>query len=501
MKLKQLFSIVIAITLIATATLTTQGIVDVLADDEAEDYVIDERSLEEILEEQALIREEYFNKQPETNSLPNWPEGPLVQARSAILMEVSTGAVLYAKDIYERRYPASITKLVTTLVALENSEFTDDVEITEESVNWLQWNYAHIGMQAGEIISMEDALHANLLASANEVSYAIAENVGNMVDGGGYSTFIRMMNEKTSRIGAANSSWENPHGLHGDNHFTTAYDMALIISYLYENPDFLRLMRSLRYTIEETNIVEEERVLYQDHQMLRPEGCFHYPMANSGKTGFTDQAGTTLATTADNGEFSLVAVVLFDHGWQAYESTIAMMDYGFENFSKIRISEDETDEHIESFVEPDSYIMLPNNIDLGEVSRTITILEENVAEVVYSYHGHRLGSAEVIVSEAYLAYLERLEHLDYLADQAYNEGVAEIREDGLTMLVVMPNEDYELSVRGNGFKSFIPRVLAISLGVLVGVTIILIIIGKRQAKEERKRGKKQHRRRRKKRSG
>ena len=483
MKLRQLFSVVIIAMLIVAVSPVTQVMTDVKADDETEESDVDERTLEEILEEQALIREEYYNRQPETNLLPNWPEGPLVFARSAILMEVSTGAVLYAKDIYERRYPASITKILTTLVALENSEFTDQIEFSEESVSWLQWDYAHIGMRAEEIISMEDALYANLLASANEVSYAIAENVGNFVDGGGFNTFIRMMNERSFEIGATSSNWENPHGLHSDNHFTTAYDMALITSYVYNNPDFLMLMESLSHTIEETNIVDEERVLYQDHQMLRPEGYYHYPMANSGKTGFTDQAGTTLMTTANNGEFSLVAIVLFDHGWHAYESTIAMMEYGFANFSKIRISEVGIDQHIESFIFEDSYIMLPNNIDLLEVNRTINILEGNIGEAIYTYQGQRLGSADVIVSAAYLEYLE---YLQYLAEVAYTESVIERSANGMFMMLVMPNKDYEPFLRGNRLTAMIPRVLAILVGVMIGVTLIIILVGRKSSKKERK---------------
>ncbi|MEG0228515.1 MAG: D-alanyl-D-alanine carboxypeptidase, partial [Lachnospiraceae bacterium] len=132
-----------------------------------------------------------------SNGLENWPQGPAVYAESAIVMDVNSGAILYAKNVDEKRFPASITKIMTALVTLENSQLTDRVKFTKDSISFLEYGDAHIGMKPGEEISMEDALYGMLLASANEVSHAIAENAG----GFGYDGFIAKMNEKAEELG------------------------------------------------------------------------------------------------------------------------------------------------------------------------------------------------------------------------------------------------------------------------------------------------------------
>ena len=138
---------------------------------------------------------------------------PSVTAESAIVMDVQSGAILYEKNIDKREYPASITKLLTTLVALDNAELTDTVEFSQDSISFLEYGDAHIGMTPGEQISMEDALYAVLMASANEVSYAVAESVGKKM-GGGYDTFIQAMNDESEKLGCTGSHWTNANGLH-----------------------------------------------------------------------------------------------------------------------------------------------------------------------------------------------------------------------------------------------------------------------------------------------
>ena len=141
-------------------------------------------------------RKEALETPSETDQLENWPAGPAVYAHSAIVMDMNSGAILYSKKAEERHFPASITKLLTTLVALENAELTDKVTFSQASVDILNWDDAHIGMRPGEEISMKDALRAVLLASANEVSYAVAESTGITHLNGGYNTFIELMNTR-----------------------------------------------------------------------------------------------------------------------------------------------------------------------------------------------------------------------------------------------------------------------------------------------------------------
>ena len=215
-------------------------------------------------------REAGYKIQPDTNGLEGWPEGPAVYADSAIVMDMDSGAVLYGKQTDVKHYPASITKRMTALVALENSELTDEVLFSDESISFLEPGDASIGMTPGEILSMEDAMYGMLLASANEVSYAIAENVGRIM-GGDYDTFIQKMNDRAAEIGCTNSHWMNANGLHDTEHYTTAHDMAVIASEVYQFEEFQQIVQTLSYTIGPTNLVNEDRVFQQNHKMLWPE--------------------------------------------------------------------------------------------------------------------------------------------------------------------------------------------------------------------------------------
>ena len=134
-----------------------------------------------------------YNQEVDSNALAGWPVGPNIYSESGIVMDMDSGAILYAKKIDDQHYPASITKILTAVVALENSQLTDRVKFTQNCIDFLEYGDAHIGMKVGEEISMEDALYGMLLASANEVSYAIANSVN-----GGYDNFINMMNEKVA---------------------------------------------------------------------------------------------------------------------------------------------------------------------------------------------------------------------------------------------------------------------------------------------------------------
>lgn len=149
-----------------------------------------------------------YDTVPDTDNIQGWPQGPRVYGNSAIVMDMDSGAVLYAKKPDERHYPASITKLLTALVALENSKTDDEVYFSEDSVSFLEPGDASIGMTPGEILSMNDALYGMLLASANEVSYAIAESVGKLM-GGDYNTFIQAMNDRAAELGCTGSHWMN----------------------------------------------------------------------------------------------------------------------------------------------------------------------------------------------------------------------------------------------------------------------------------------------------
>lgn len=330
-----------------------------------------EKTPEELAAEEEARKNAIYETVPETNNLPGWPEGPKVHAASAIVMDMESGAVLYAKAAEEQHFPASITKLLTTLVALEVGEPDDTVTFTEDSVSFLEYDDANIGMIPGEQISLRDALHGVLLASANEVSYAVAESMGTKM-GGSYQTFIDRMNERAEALGCTGSHWVNANGLHDDLHYTTAHDMARIAAAVYQHEAFRSLMSDLSYTIGPTPQQEEPRELWQNHRMLMPDNEYHYEYCRGGKTGYTDQSGTTLVTMADNGQMHLAAVVLADYGVQAYEDTRAMFDYVFANFTKVSAADKEDSEDIERFQSEDAYVVLPEGIDFSQLESQIT---------------------------------------------------------------------------------------------------------------------------------
>lgn len=395
MKLKRVLAAAMGITLIAMHPLQV-----VQAEEEVSDQLAAE--VQEIDEAQAKLeaeKKEALETPIDTNSLENWPQGPEVYAHSAVVMDMDSGAVLYAKKADERHFPASITKLLTTLVALENAKLTDTVTFSQDSVDILNWDDAHIGMRPGEQITMEDALYAVLLASANEVSYAVAESTGINHLQGGYDTFIQLMNERAKELGCTGSNWVNPNGLHDENHYTTAHDMALIASAVYQQEEFRNIMKTLEYRIPATNLVDEERVFQQNHKMLWPENYYYYEYCTGGKTGYTDQSGTTLVTMADNGKMRLAAVVLYDYGVDAYTDTMAMMDYVFQNFSKVPVADMVKEGEVKGTVEQDAYVVLPSGVEISQLEQKIVSSENNEKRIVYTYQGQNVGSAEITMEK------------------------------------------------------------------------------------------------------
>ena len=360
------------------------------------------------------IRQTSYETLPDTDSLEGWPAGPKVYAKAAIVMDMDSGAILYGKNIDERLYPASITKLLTALVALENGDFEDGLTFTEDSISFLEHDHANIGMKPGEIISMKDAMYALLLASANEVAYAIAENVGTKM-GGGYDTFIQKMNERSAELGCTGSQWTNANGLPDEQHYTTAHDMALIASEVSKHQELLDIMETLNYTMEPTNLDPEPRSFEQHHRMLWEGNYYYYDCCIGGKTGYTDSAGTTLVTMADNGQMRLAAVVLYDYGTDSYVDTRAMFDYVYGNFSKVSISGAERPEEVREYVMSEPYVVLPAGIELDDLDTEIIVSDEKQAagKLVYRYQGQEVGSAEVVLTSEYIesatGYTTRLE--------------------------------------------------------------------------------------------
>ena len=395
----------------------------------------------------------------QTNTLQNWPTGPQTYAQSSIVMDMDSGAILYAKNIDERLYPASITKLVTTLVALENAKLTNRVHVTEDSVSFLESGYAQIGLRAGEEISMEEALFATLLKSANEAAYAVGENTGE-----GYDWFLMQMNQWAEQVGANNSHFTNTHGLHDDEHYTTTRDMALLGSALFEYPEAFEIMQTAHYIIPPTNVDSEEKHMWQNHKMLQSEHAQYYEYAIGGKTGFTNEARTTLVTFASRDNKNLVCVTMKSWAEHVYDDTRNLLEYGFQNFEKVSILEEYLPKEVES-IEENAYVMLPAGIVLQDLESTVVqdLNEAHMGTLTYTYEGQEVGTAYIT--------------LDVLLEEEQIEGTA-------------MGEDETTSKRSRTNVIWI-------IGIIVGILILFmmrIIWVVRKKREKRRRRRRQKRR-------
>lgn len=271
-----------------------------------------------------------------TNSLAGWPQGPEITSTAAVVLEGSTNTVLYAKNMDQTLFPAAMVKIMTVLVALENSSLEDQVTMTATGVSGVTDGGANISAQLDEILTMEQCLYAIMLASANDVALQVAEYVGGSVDG-----FVEMMNQKAQKLGCKNTLFTNPTGLPDENQHITAYDMALITKAAMLNEDFKQIFGASSYTIPATNMSGGERALTNSFTMISPSSTNYYEGCLGGKEGATTASGSTLACAAQKNDMSLVAVILQGSSEQTATEAAALLDYGYNNFQKLSLGEND----------------------------------------------------------------------------------------------------------------------------------------------------------------
>ena len=262
-----------------------------------------------------------------TNGIPGWPQGPEIPAESAVVQEVSTDTLLYAKNMDEVLYPSSSVKLMTCLVALENSSLTDEVVMTATGVSGVTDGGAHIAAQIDEVFTMEQCLYAIMLASANDIALQVAEHVGGSVEG-----FVDMMNQKAQEIGCTNTLFTNPTGLPDPAQHTTAHDLALITRAAMENETFKTICGTTSYTIPATNLSGGERALSNKFTMTEPSSDAYYPDCIGGKEGYTEASGSVLSCAATRGDLTLVCVVMMGQADMTDDQAIQLLNYAFDNF-------------------------------------------------------------------------------------------------------------------------------------------------------------------------
>ena len=269
----------------------------------------------------------------ETNAISGWPQGQDTYAETAVLMEAETGAVLYAKGMNELRYPASITKIMTALLAIENCSMDERVTFTEACLADQEPGSGNAGMKVGEILTMKQCLLVLMIKSANDVATQIAVHVGGSVAG-----FADLMNQRAQQLGCVNTHFVNASGMPDENHYTTAYDMALIFREAIKNELFREIISTLSVTIEPTNMNPEARSYNTHHALLSPSAPEHYEGCFGGKTGNTDASRCTLVSGAERNGMTLITVALRADAGEVCQDHIQMFDYGYNNFEKIQVS-------------------------------------------------------------------------------------------------------------------------------------------------------------------
>ncbi|TRM12611.1 D-alanyl-D-alanine carboxypeptidase [Lentibacillus cibarius] len=245
---------------------------------------------------------------------------PGVSADNAVLMEQSSGRVLYDKQAHEQRSIASITKIMTAIIAIESGKLDETVTVSNRAVHAIG---SSIYLEKGEKIKLKDLVYGLMLRSGNDAAVAISEYVGGSVEG-----FVHLMNKKASWIGMTNSSFANPHGLDADNHYSTAYDMALLMRYAMDNNVFRQVTQTKIYKSDDQKYVWRNK-----HKLLTSR----YQYTIGGKTGYTSTAGRTLVTAAKKEDMELIAVTL--NASADWNDHIGMFEWGFDNYDMTTIAE------------------------------------------------------------------------------------------------------------------------------------------------------------------
>ena len=386
----------------------------------------------------------------------NWDSG---EEPKNSLMDATTGKILYEKNSRTKQYPASITKLMTILLALEHGSLEDEITFSHDAVFSIEPGSAHIAIQEGEILTLEQVLYGIMLRSANECANAAAEYVD-----GSMEKFAEHMTARAKELGCENTNFVNANGLFDENHYTTAYDMALIAQELLKNETYRSMMSNTYYLIPPTNKQPEERPLHGQHQMLNENSLYYYEPAEGGKTGYTVEAQNTLVTYAKQGDTELIAVVLKCNGAQHYVDTKTLFEYGFANYQTVKafsaadltqnvaITEtykDKTTTLDTIAVAPasDVYVTIPKNAAIENITKAVDCLESASVPVAV---GDKLGTVVLSLNG------EALATVDLTAQKE-----------------VKATTDEERAAQAAAARNKILKRIAIGVGIVFGILVIV----------------------------
>ena len=347
---------------------------------------------------------------------PDWPIDTGIQSEAGIVMDMDSGAVLFAQNIHEQKIPASITKLLTALVVIENTNDLDaPVTFSHDAIYNVESGAGNkFNLEEGDVLSVRQCLYAMLLQSSNQSANALAEYVA-----GSRQAFVDMMNQRIAELGCNESHFANPSGLNDDTQRTTAYDMAIIARACFQNPTVLEIASARTSTIPATANNPNGRTFSIEHKMLLSDDSNYYPDAIAGKTGWTSQAGQTLVTYARREGRGQIAVTLKSTQKTHYSDTKTILDFCFAKFKNVNIADNEieyvtgdtpvtiageTYDPSELSIESGAVITIPNDAQFTDADKALeTDLPEDhpqeaVARLVYTYNERRGGDAWIYSS-------------------------------------------------------------------------------------------------------
>ena len=263
-----------------------------------------------------------------------------VDAKAALLLDLNTGRTVYEQDADVRVYPASLTKIMTCLIALENGNLSDIITVDESALTGLDQDSSVVGLQVGEKMTLENLLYCMMVSSGNDAANVVAEYIA-----GSVADFVRMMNERAYALGCKDTHFNNPHGLHDESHYTTARDLAIITQAALKSENFRQIVATAEYTIPESTLGPEHDLKTTNMLIYNSTGnSLYYSRATGVKTGYTSAAGRCLIATAEDGDVRFLSVLcgaktsIQDTGdllMESFPETIKLLDYGFDNFSYV----------------------------------------------------------------------------------------------------------------------------------------------------------------------
>ena len=429
-----------------------------------------------------------------------WPSDISIASDAGIVMDANTGVVLYGKNIHETYSPASITKVLTSLIVLEHCSLDETVTFSESAVYNVESNSSSAGYDTGDTASVKDCLYALLLKSANEAANALAEHVAGSAD-----AFAVLMNEKAAELGCQDSHFANPSGLNNEEHYVSAYDMALITRAAFENPTFAKIVETTYYKLPPNQKNPEGQGISPGNKLVKKNWPQYYrPDVLGGKTGYTSIALNTLVNGARQGDTTLITVILHSNNTQ-YEDTSRLLDFGFNNFQSVKIADyDQTFSNIgkdlkiadvstaggESLsIDPDSRVVLPKTADFSETTTSFDYEipagapDGTIACVTYSLGDHKVGQAYLTLTDSSQTAADIPEKLvSQTATAAAQDSSDTALSDGSSEALPLSNPpesaaNQENSSTGKSFGQLFHISVRVPPAFIAALTAILVVIG------------------------